>query len=166
MVNTGDALDFPIKLHAGRVRSGCGFQVFSGAQFGEHLALDAPLLLLAVTRRASKAVPSGLRCSLMFCCCDRRSSCASCRIIRLQAAGSRFASRAASQSSTLCRSSTFHRPHFVGYVGFRHRFYARYGAVCADNHALRELQIEAEITQIVAQDIDVKGKSFRAAPGC
>lgn len=43
MMNTGDTLDFPIKLHAGRVRSGCGFQVFSGAQFGEHLALDAPL---------------------------------------------------------------------------------------------------------------------------
>lgn len=43
MMNTGDALDFPIKLHAGRVLSGCGLQVFSGAQFGEHLALDAPL---------------------------------------------------------------------------------------------------------------------------
>lgn len=44
MVYTGDALDFSIKIHAGIIRCGGSFQVFISAQFGEHLAFDAPLL--------------------------------------------------------------------------------------------------------------------------
>lgn len=89
----------------------------------------------------------------MFCCCVRRSSCASWRIMRLLAAGSRFASKALSQSSTFCSSATFHRPHFFRFIRFRYRFNTRHTAVSADQHTLRQLQVKADITDIVAQNI-------------
>lgn len=120
--------------------------------------LIRPFFVRAVTRRGSYPLPSGLRCSLIFCCCVRRTCCASCRIIRLRAAGSRFASSAASHSSTLCRLSTLHRPHFLGFVRLRHRFNTRHTAVSTDQHTLRQLQVKADITDIVAQNIHLKGE--------
>ncbi|BBQ79537.1 hypothetical protein WP3W18E01_35050 [Raoultella ornithinolytica] len=44
MMYPGNPLNLPGKLHACRVCRSGGFQVFSGAKFGEHLPPDAALL--------------------------------------------------------------------------------------------------------------------------
>lgn len=44
VVNTGNALHLLIKLHAGRVRTGGGFQVFRSAKLKEHSPRNSALL--------------------------------------------------------------------------------------------------------------------------
>ena len=156
MVNAGNALHLAFKLHAGRVGAGGSFQVFCGAQLCKHLTFDTAFFTACCY--PSRFIAAAVRVALIFCCCVRRSSCASWRIMRLLAAGSRFASKALSQSSTFCSSATFHRPHFFRFIGFRYSFNTRHTAVSADQHTLRQLQVKADITDIVAQNIHLKGE--------
>lgn len=44
MMHPSNALHLPSKLHAGRVSNSGGFQVFRGAEFCEHLLLNAAFL--------------------------------------------------------------------------------------------------------------------------
>ncbi len=44
MVHPGNTLSLSIKVHAGRIRAGCSFQIFCGTEFAEHLPLDTPLI--------------------------------------------------------------------------------------------------------------------------
>lgn len=158
MVNPRNALHLTFKLHAGRIGTGGSFQVFCGAQLCKHLTFDTAFFTACCYPSRFIAAAVRLRCILIFCCCVRRSSCASWRIMLLLAAGSRFASKALNQSSTFCSSATFHRPHFFRFIRFRYRFNARHTAVSADQHTLRQLQVKTDITDIVAQNIHLKGE--------
>ncbi len=62
MVNTGNALHLAIKLHAGGVRSGGGFQVFCGAKLCKHLAFDASLL--AAGSHPARLIAAAVRITL------------------------------------------------------------------------------------------------------
>lgn len=117
MVNTGNALHLAIKLHAGGVRTGGGFQVFCGAKLCKHLAFDAPLLAagchLRQLHNRCHARQDYAAADTLYCCV-RRSCCASC------------ASYGCVQQARICQQRrqpvvhphlqliTFHRPHFFG----------------------------------------------------
>ena len=62
MMYPRNPLYLPGKLHAGRIRSGSGFQVFGGAKFCKHLALNAALF--AAGRNPTRLVAAPVRVSL------------------------------------------------------------------------------------------------------
>jgi hypothetical protein len=105
----------------------------------------------AVTRRGSYAVQSGCTASGYFSAgCASSASCAYMR----QAPAP--ASSASNQASTSCSSATAHHPHFVQ---FRQRFDAGHVTVSTNDHALSQLQVQADIADIIA-DIDLKRKQL------
>ena len=64
--------------------------------------------------------------------------------MRLRATGSSPTSSASNHASTSCSSATTHRPHFVRFVRFLHRFDAGNVTVSTDDHALCQLQVQAD----------------------
>ncbi len=61
-MHAGDALYPALKLDAGRVLAGDGFQVFCGAEFCKHLPTDAALLRAG--RHATRLVSRPVRVAL------------------------------------------------------------------------------------------------------